>query len=495
MSELPMLEPVTSESEATSVFSRRSLDDIYGEIRDVYQQDDRPWIIGYSGGKDSTTALQLIWIALRELPADQRSKPVYVITSDTLVETPVIVDYIDTTLARINASAKAQGLPFQATTVSPLLADSYWVNLLGKGYPAPSSRFRWCTERLKILPANRFIIDRVSEFGEVIVVLGVRRGESATRDQVMSLHRIPGQLLSRHSTLPNAFVYTPVEEFTVEDVWTYLLQVDSPWGNDNQDLLDLYRSAQDGECPLVIDKTTASCGNSRFGCWVCTVVTKDHSMENLIESGDEWLLPLLEFRDLLAETQRPERKLEFREHRRMDGRVYFITDKDGQDKLDENKNRLIAAGPYTLDTCRDFLRRVLEIHVHVKKHGPDPDVEVINRQELREIRRIWRVERQDWADSLPEIYEGVMGHGLTWAEDDSGTFGAEERRLLEEACARHGAPAELVASLLDLERNLMGMNRRSSIYAGIQKLLSRDWRSREEVLRSLEPGREREAQG
>ena len=169
----------------------------------------------------------------------------------------------------------------------------------------------------------------------------------------------------------------------------------------------------------------------------------------------------------------------------MDGRVYFVTDKEGEAKLDEDGNRLIAAGPYTLDTCRDFLRRVLEIHVHVKTHGPDPEVEVIGREELREIRRIWRVERQDWADSLPGLYEEVIGESLPWSEDDTGTFGPEERRLLEGACARHNAPAGLVASLLDLERNLMGMNRRASIYSGIEKLLGRDWRTREEVLGSL----------
>ena len=216
------------------------------EIRAVYLGDARPWVIGYSGGKDSTTTLQLVWTALRAIPVESRTKPVYVISSDTLVETPKIVEYVDRTLAQINGAAKAEGMPITAHKVTPVTNDSFWVNVIGRGYPVPSTQFRWCTERLKISPANSFILDRVAEFGEVVVVLGVRSSESSTRAQVMSLHRISGSHLSRHTTLPKAFVYTPIELFTVDDVWTYLLQVPSPWGANNRDLVTLYRNAQAG---------------------------------------------------------------------------------------------------------------------------------------------------------------------------------------------------------------------------------------------------------
>lgn len=472
MSQLPIAEATRASEGERSVFGRKSLDEIYEEIQSVYLADERPWIIGYSGGKDSTSALQLIWMALRGLDASKRRKRVYVIASDTLVETPVIVDYIDSALSRINRAAVEQGLPIAAAKVTPTVEEGFWVNLIGRGYPAPSSRFRWCTERLKIKPANRFIRERVGEFGEVVVVLGVRKGESATRDQVMSLHRIPGEQLSRHSTLPNAFVYTPVEEFSVTDVWTFLLQVDSPWGNDNHELLDLYRNAHAGECPLVVDTTTPSCGNSRFGCWVCTVVTQDHSMESLVSSGEEWLLPLLEFRDFLSETQDPERKLEFRDYRRMDGRVWSNRS-DGS----------VVPGPYTLEACKTMLRRVLEIHKKIRETGPDPEAEIIREEELREIRRIWRTERQDWDDSVPSIYRTVLERDLDWAQDDSGTFGPHERQLLKEVCEAIDIPPELVAKLLDLERNLMGMHRRSSIYTEIDRILRREWRPLDELMR------------
>ena len=181
-----------------------------------------------------------------------------------------------------------------------------------------------CTERLKIDPANAFIKNRVAEFGEAVMVLGVRSAERATHAQVMSLHRIEGTALSRHSTLPGAYVFTPIEAFGVDDVWGFLLQNNSPWGSDNRELLAMYRNAQARECPLVVNKQTESCGNSRFGCWVCTVVTKDKAMEALIDNGEDWLEPILDLRDELAATQEPSRKREFRNFRQRDGSVTFV---------------------------------------------------------------------------------------------------------------------------------------------------------------------------
>ena len=220
-----------------SVFETRDLEEIHAEIRETYLSDDRPWVIGYSGGKDSTTAVQLIWYALGDLPEEQLDKPVYVISSDTLVETPKIVNHITSTLENIDRYADEQGLPFEAQKVYPEVDDSFWVNLIGRGYPAPNQNFRWCTDRLKIDPADRFIKDTVSEHGEAIVVLGARKSESATREQVMNLHSIQDSVLSRHSKFANAFVYTPIEDFLVDDIWDYLLQVECPWGKNNRDLL------------------------------------------------------------------------------------------------------------------------------------------------------------------------------------------------------------------------------------------------------------------
>src|SRR5262245_48659196 len=116
-----------------SMVSASAIAERYREIQQVYLSDRRPWVVGYSGGKDSTCALQMVWAALSELPAEQRQKPVYVISSDTLVETPVIVRYIDVTLERIQTAAQAQGLPIRTEKVSPNIDRSFWVNLIGRG--------------------------------------------------------------------------------------------------------------------------------------------------------------------------------------------------------------------------------------------------------------------------------------------------------------------------------------------------------------------------
>lgn len=441
-------------------------------IRTVYSADDRPWVIGYSGGKDSTCALQLIWSAIRALPEDARRKPIFVLSSDTLVETPVIVNYIDEILAAINAAAADQNMPITAQKVVPEISDSFWVNLIGRGYPAPSKRFRWCTERLKIDPANAFIKNRVAEYGEVVMVLGVRSSESATRAQVMSLHKIDGTALSRHSTLPGAFVFTPIETFSVDDVWAFLLQNQSPWGSDNRDLLAMYRNAQAGECPLVVDKQTDSCGNSRFGCWVCTVVTKDKAMEALVENGEEWLEPLLDLRDELAETQNPERKREFRDFRRRDGSVTFVGDAETS-----------IPGPYLFDYRKDLLRKLLEAQEQVNANAPPGEkTDLIQVEELREIRRIWRGEQGDWGDAVSETLKAVTGKELPADATDGFEFQADDAKVLADVCAAHDLPPRLLAQLLEAERSVRSLKRRTLIHRKIASILEQEWRDETTVL-------------
>ena len=446
---------------------------VVDQIREIYLADSRPWVIGYSGGKDSTCALQLVWSAISGLEESARKKPVYVLSSDTLVETPIIVNYIDSALEQMNEVAQSTNLPIVARKVVPNVRDSFWVNLLGRGYPAPSSRFRWCTERLKINPANAFIQEKVAEFGEVVMVLGVRRAESATRAQVMSLHRIKGSLLSRHTSLANAFVYAPIELFSTDDVWTYLLQTPSPWGADNRQLLAMYRNAQAGECPLVVDNKTESCGNSRFGCWVCTVVTKDKAMEAMIDKGEEWLEPLLEIRDTLAETQDPIKKSEVRDFRRRNGQVSFKAD-----------SAQVIPGPYRMSFRKAFLRKLLEAQKQVNENAPPGEKTVlIHDEELREIRRIWRMEFGDWEDSVSSIVRAVLSRDLPVQDDDTFHFSGEDADILFGVCQEFNVPPELLARLLEVQRSVRGLKRRAAVHQRVGAVMEREWRTESEVVR------------
>jgi DNA sulfur modification protein DndC len=352
---------------------------------------------------------------------------------------------------------------------------------------------------MKIQPANRFILDRAKEFGRVVMVLGSRVSESSSRAQVIARHErdnsVTGTALRYHHIIRSALVYTPIQDWITDDVWTYLLQVPSPWGANNRDLAAMYRSANSGECPLVIDDTTPSCGNSRFGCWTCTVVTRDKSMEAMVDNGEEWMLPLLEFRDWLTETQIPEKKYLYREHKRRTGEVLIeARGLDGTrlrglkqiDEFIENTGEKIQdpkliRGPYTLDFCKEILQRLLETQKRVRAEGPDPEQELITEAELHEIRRIWRTERQDWEDSVPQILYAVTGQQLDWLQDDIGAFSAQEYRVLNQICTDADLPTDLVAKLLEQERQMQGMHRRAGIFQRLDEVLREDWRDEETI--------------
>ncbi len=487
-----------------SFFKSHTLEDIYSEIRQVYLGDNRPWILGFSGGKDSTCMVQLIWNALSDLPAEKLHKRLFIISSDTLVESPKVVEQITGALDMMEKASKKSHLPISTNLVRPVIEDTFWVCLLGKGFPAPSNLFRWCTERLKIRNADRFIQDRVSEYGEAIVVLGTRKDESGSRQQLMNLYEIDGSPLSRHSKFAQTYVYTPLRDFTAEDVWNYLLQKKNPWGANNRDLLALYQNANASECPLVVDASTPSCGNSRFGCWTCTVVTDDSSLRNTIENGEEWMEPLLELREELKQTQDPVKRREVRSLKRRIGHMKLIDDarrKGFDKKIQESRMELEASGnnnpddpysklvpgPYTLEFCQEFLEKLLRTQKKVRQNGPDPHMMLILDEEIHEIQRIWRIERGDWKNTAYQIYERILGERLVLPHEDLGGFGAIEQNVLEEICQKNNVPTLLVSKLLNAEHESQGMAQHSRIYPKINKILSEEWREdMDEIIHDLE---------
>ena len=453
----------------------KTIDELRRDIVDVYRADNRPWVIGYSGGKDSTAVLRLIYETLSSIPEAERSKPVFLVSSDTLVETPIVVGLITETLAKLRQSSIDHKLPFSVPSqVTPKTGETFWANLIGRGYPAPTRQFRWCTERMKIDPVSAFILDKVAEFGEVVVVLGSRIAESSSRAQVMKKHKIEGRRLAHHSTLPNAFVYTPIEDWTADDVWEYLFSGPAPWGGDHQALFDLYKDSNAGECPLVLDTSTPSCGNSRFGCWVCTVVTKDKAMDGLIESGHRWLVPLQQFRNMLYETTLPENKHKFRSDKRRSGKVTVVFGDDKQAKK--------IFGPYRMDVRKDFLRKLLEAQKIVVIDNPGEPFDLITKAELEEIRILWRTDpiEPDWADSVPKIYAEVFGNEIQWASDDDATFSKLESEVLSQLENRHGIAKELVMKLVELELSMEGLSKRASIFQRIEDILAQDWGNTED---------------
>lgn len=420
-------------------------DQIVAEIRDLYLSDSIPWIVGYSGGKDSTASLQLLWTAIASLAPDQRGKPVHVISTDTLVENPVIAAWVEASLLRIGISAKQQGLPITAHRLVPSMENRFWVNLIGKGYPAPRPKFRWCTDRLKISASTKFIQELSENNGEAILVLGQRRGESQARDKVMDQYKDSTRArLSKNKDprLSRVWVYPPIESWSSDDVWEYLITNENPWGLDNQELFSIYRGATpDAECPIVVDTSTASCGDSRFGCYVCTMVSQDKSMQAMIQNDEQkqWMQPILDFRNKhLAVEDRA-----VRDFRRMNGRLTVFRGE-------------LVHGPYNQAHRARLLRELLSTQRAVRnadqKQGTQL-IELISINELDEIRRIWVEDKGEIEDLVPRIYTEVFGIPYPGKELEQSPLDAADLGLLE-AVAGEVDP-EAAQELYKLTRSLL----------------------------------------
>ena len=444
---------------------------IIDEIQALYLSDSLPWVIGYSGGKDSTASLQLIWLALASLPDDRRRfKPVHVISTDTLVENPIIAAWVDLSLKRMQVSAYEQGLPIKSHRLTPTLENRFWVNLIGRGYPAPRNKFRWCTDRLKISASTKFIQELSEANGEAILVLGQRRGESQVRDKVMDTYQqSTRERLSRNKDpkLSRVWVYLPIETWSSDDVWEYIIQTPNPWGINNQDLFDIYRGATpDSECPIVVDKSTPSCGDSRFGCYVCTMVSQDKSMAAMIQNDEDkaWMQPIMDFRDrFLAVDDR-----EHRDFRRLNGRLTVMREQ-------------LVHGPYSQERRRLLLLELLKAQCAAIEGGQRKgygQIELVSVEELDEIRRIWVQEKGEIEDFLPGIYQEATGQPYPGREMDPMPLEPSDLVLLKRVAGHWSLRHQLAAD------PAVRRERRLELYKLLRTLLATSFRGLQSRKRS-----------
>ena len=429
---------------------------IIDEIKDQYMYADdtyRPWIIGFSGGKDSTVLLTLVWLALKKIKEDilvpfQLRRPVYVVCNDTLVENPIISSYVDDVLSQIEKQARKEDLPIFVRKTIPKLEDSFWVNVIGKGYPVPNTAFRWCTEKMKIKPTARFITEQVDECGEAIILIGTRKSESATRARSIKKHEIHGQRLTHHTLLHNTYVYAPIKELMLEEVWYIVNAIPCPWGSDNSVLFNIYMdaSADDYECPTVVtDKSHGSCGQSRFGCWVCTVVKDDKSMRSLIKNGREWMRPLYDFRmELDSERNILENRMPFR--------------RDGRRAVND-------MGPYVFKYRAKILKKLLE--VQHKLQQVDPKIRLISDQELIAIQVNWYRDF-NFGYQVSEIYNSIYKESFIMEENVKNKLEAD---LMREVCVNNPEEGELIEQLLLLQKSKSLMQRRRGLKNEIESRL------------------------
>lgn len=370
-------------------------------IRDALQheyrrQHNHPWVVAYSGGKDSTLLLQLAWEAIVALPEPQRVRDIVIVGNDTLVESPLVISHLQTSLNSIGKFADKENLPFRIEFTRPAIDQTFWVNVIGRGYVPPTRNFRWCTDRMKILPTKRLLVRLATEFGGSTLLVGTRRAESQVRRRRMDRRGTVATRTHAHGTIEGCRVFAPLADLSDEDVWITLMQRNPPWGGTHRNLITLYRSAGGGECPLVLTKDDApSCGSTspRFGCWTCTVVKKDRSLHGIIQSGhteSSALQRLFDFREWLIELREdPKNRMSVR--------------RDGNRRVREDGTQVL--GPFTLSIRRLILKRLLKLQNSI-------GVELISASELECIEDVW------WRDAAREQARSALFDSFAPSRDD-----------------------------------------------------------------------------
>ena len=361
-------------------------------LKTLYRETgDIPWVVGLSGGKDSTAVTMHMLETLESLPPPiRRRKKCFVTCVNTLVEAPPVIDHVHLFIEELRSYVRDRELPVEVVELVPEVDQTFWSNLIGRGYPTPVREFRWCTDRMKIRPQQRFIQENVNIFGDPPIVhflLGTRYDESVSRGRTMEAHTRMGTDIHSHGTMPTAGVIRPIEDWTTGDVWDYLLKPDwanggrNPFYEINQELAVLYKDAASGECPVIHDPSQQTCAGSRFGCWTCTVVEVDNSLREMIGSGrDSYdadkLLLLADFRDQLRDERNlPENRVHGRNRRGI-----VLVQRDGS----------VGVGSYTMEYRKALLERLRKLQTEIGEI-------LISSEEEARIHQIWAEESADLA--------------------------------------------------------------------------------------------------
>ena len=373
--------------------------------------------------------------------------------------------------AAINTASESEHLNVEAHMLHPEIRQTFWSLVIGLGYPTPEAPgFRWCTERLKINPSNKFTYDTIKKDGEIVILLGVRKAESAARSKSISSHEIEGKILSPHTSIPKAYVYNPLTEIENSIVWEYLLKDDarSAWGTDNKYLFSLYQGETLGEEQSVVgevdkDKIPIT-GNSRFGCWCCTMVKEDKSLQNFIDHGAENLIPLRRFRNWLVELRATP---EARDWRRRNGAVYFNSDGD------------FGRGPFKLDTRKEILKRLLQLE-------DETGFELITIEELKMIDKMWEDEGDLSRRALVDIYYEVRNKRLPWDQFKHAKYNNDTVQRIDALCQKYEVPFELVSKLLIAVDNTKFYTRSAISAREVEKIMNQGWLHYSNIQEGLE---------
>jgi len=420
--------------------------EIKERLKKEYLADSRPRVVTFSGGKDSTTVLQLVVAMFLELTKKERAlKRIYIVTSDTGVEMPIIEDYTTTKLTQIDDFIKEKNLNMEINLLKPKVTESFWTLLLGKGYPSPNQTFRWCTDRMKIKPATNFLKSLTEQNESILMLLGVRSDESQARAESIAKRDENHRGFSKHTEIPNAFIFSPIKDWTNAEVWTYLSKYPAPWGEHN-DMMKLYdKGSGEADCNIALNPEAASCGKTRFGCWVCTVVSKDKSMANMLRNDeDEWMKPLNTFRNKLEEYRYDHSK---RQPRRRNGQK--------------------SVGPFLLATRKELLEKLLTIEKELIALGKMGSKKLISDEEIEQIQKEWLHDGDFFESAITMAHK--VGRLVNYKSVKS--FNNEERQFIAKVCDDNDIPVKLIEDLMQKEHSYRHQIKRTKIFTEMESLV------------------------
>lgn len=333
-----------------------------------YGSRHKHWAMAWSWGKDSTTLVTLViqLIKTGQIPAPET---LTVFAADTRLElTPLW-------LSANVLKKQMEDCGVRVEIVTADLDNRFLVYILGRGVPPPSNTMRWCTGQIKIEPmeaaVQRFISDKA---GDVLMLTGVRIGESAVRDDRISVSCSKdggecGQGWYQNDFQKKMATLAPILHWRVCNVWDWL-KVFAPMkkhGGWNTSLLaDAYGGDEAEEI------------NARTGCIGCPLVEKDKALDFLIKKGQwSYLAPLKELKAIYREMRLPIHRL------RKSGGEYK---KDGT--LAKNQQRM---GPLTLESRIMFLERIIDIQYRVNDQADTLGahrIDILNADEINRIKEL-----------------------------------------------------------------------------------------------------------
>lgn len=327
-------------------------------IKNEYLNSERDWYLGFSGGKDSTALLILVYLAIKDIT--QKDKKINVVYCDTGVEIPLVHQNTIKNLQNLQNDCSKKALPFNVIFAKPEINDSFFVNVIGKGYPPPTNRFRWCTRRLRIDPVKNAFSQETDT--KKLILLGTRNGESQQRDIILKNNSTDNQFYFHQNNIRDTIIFSPIVNYETADIWSVIQKDYLPSIIDYKKMMGLY-NIDDFENPIIKKQNFSPYGNSRFGCWTCTVVRKDRAVRSLVDQGYNDLKPLLEFRNWLS-----------------------IMRDDPCNRCKKRRNGATGLGPITLKGREKILEYLLQTQ---KESG----FNLISNNELSEIYKYWNADK------------------------------------------------------------------------------------------------------